>query len=233
MAAGQREFVVRGDGQNLIDFMYVDDAVDGFLRAAAGARRSGDGGLRVGRAGQRRRRRQAMARALGVEVTVRHEGMVPEYIEFRTVDRDDARAFGVVPSIVFDEGFKRLHGTSFARELTWRARPAWKPDRARAARIRRGGRRPRLPGHRRRRLLLRMYRAEVLARVQARSRAATILEVGCGEGMMFEGTAHRAGADGRVDDAACMRARGRAPLPAVRRRLPAAVCRSRRSPWCC
>ena len=31
MAAGQRDFVVRGDGKNLIDFMYVDDAVDGFL----------------------------------------------------------------------------------------------------------------------------------------------------------------------------------------------------------
>ena len=40
MAAGQREFVIRGDGQNLIDFMYVDDAVDGLLRAGAGARAS-------------------------------------------------------------------------------------------------------------------------------------------------------------------------------------------------
>ena len=33
MAAGQREFTVRGNGGNLIDFMYVDDAVDGFLRS--------------------------------------------------------------------------------------------------------------------------------------------------------------------------------------------------------
>src|SRR5207237_10910293 len=30
--AGQREFTVRGDGENLIDFMYVDDAVEGFVR---------------------------------------------------------------------------------------------------------------------------------------------------------------------------------------------------------
>ena len=29
---GKREFVVRGDGRNLIDFMYVDDAVDAMLR---------------------------------------------------------------------------------------------------------------------------------------------------------------------------------------------------------
>ena len=32
MTAGQREFTLRGNGENLIDFMYVDDAVDGLLR---------------------------------------------------------------------------------------------------------------------------------------------------------------------------------------------------------
>ena len=32
LAAGQREFMLRGDGQNLIDFMYVNDAVDGLLK---------------------------------------------------------------------------------------------------------------------------------------------------------------------------------------------------------
>ena len=37
LAAGQREFTLRGDGENLIDFMYVDDAVDGMLAAGAGA----------------------------------------------------------------------------------------------------------------------------------------------------------------------------------------------------
>jgi nucleoside-diphosphate-sugar epimerase len=31
LARGERAFVVRGDGNNLIDFMHVDDAVDGFL----------------------------------------------------------------------------------------------------------------------------------------------------------------------------------------------------------
>jgi dTDP-glucose 4,6-dehydratase len=31
LMSGQREFAVRGNGENLIDFMYVDDAVDGFL----------------------------------------------------------------------------------------------------------------------------------------------------------------------------------------------------------
>src|SRR5688572_12284628 len=31
LARGERDFVIKGDGRNLIDFMYVDDAVDGFL----------------------------------------------------------------------------------------------------------------------------------------------------------------------------------------------------------
>ncbi|MFM8534444.1 MAG: NAD-dependent epimerase/dehydratase family protein, partial [Acidimicrobiia bacterium] len=71
MAAGQREFVVRGDGRNLIDFMYVDDAVDGFLALvrAAGEKRTVDFAsgtpIRVNDVVQE------MARTLGVEITVR------------------------------------------------------------------------------------------------------------------------------------------------------------------
>ena len=69
MAAGQREFVVRGDGQNLIDFMYVDDAVDGLLallrRAASVATVDFASGAPVSVDDVV----QAMARALGVAVT--------------------------------------------------------------------------------------------------------------------------------------------------------------------
>lgn len=108
MAAGQREFVIRGDGRNLIDFMYVDDAVEGFLTLlkargtsttldfASGAPISVDEVV------------QAMARALGVDIVIRHEGTVPEYIQFHTVDRTMRERFGVVPSIPFDAGFGRF-----------------------------------------------------------------------------------------------------------------------------
>ena len=54
---GQREFTIRGNGENLIDFMYVDDAVDGFLQLTSSARPERHGGLRVRRAGRRQRRR--------------------------------------------------------------------------------------------------------------------------------------------------------------------------------
>ena len=57
LARGEREFVVRGDGRNLIDFMYVDDAVDGFLALvkAQGARLTVD--FASGIADQRQRHR--------------------------------------------------------------------------------------------------------------------------------------------------------------------------------
>lgn len=108
MAAGQREFVIRGDGKNLIDFMYVDDAVDGFLAltAARGERRTVDfaSGAPVTVAAVV----EAMARSLGVDVTLRFEGEVPEYIEFRTADRTMRDRFGIAPGVGFDDGLARL-----------------------------------------------------------------------------------------------------------------------------
>jgi nucleoside-diphosphate-sugar epimerase len=108
MAAGQREFVVRGDGRNLIDFMYVDEAVDGFLALvkAAGERRTVD--FASGTPISVNDVVAAMARVLGVTVSVRHEGHVPEYIEFRSTDRTMRDRFGVTPSIAFDRGLERL-----------------------------------------------------------------------------------------------------------------------------
>lgn len=108
MAAGQREFVVRGDGKNLIDFMYVDDAVDGFLALvnARGARMTVD--FASGSPVSIDDIVRSMASVLGVDVTVRHEGTVPEYIEFRSTDTTMRERFGVTPSISFADGLKRL-----------------------------------------------------------------------------------------------------------------------------
>jgi nucleoside-diphosphate-sugar epimerase len=109
LAEGQREFVVRGDGKNLIDFMYVDDAVDGFLALvkAAGTRATVDfaSGTPISVDDVIRE----MASAIGVDVHVRHEGHVPEYIEFRSVDETLRTRFGVIPRVSFADGLGRLH----------------------------------------------------------------------------------------------------------------------------
>lgn len=108
MAAGQREFVIRGDGENLIDFMYVDDAVDGFLALAQarGTRATVD--FASGTPVSVNHVVRTMAEMLGVEVTVRHQGAVAEYIEFRSVDTTMRDTFGVQPARSFDDGLRQL-----------------------------------------------------------------------------------------------------------------------------
>ena len=105
---GQREFVVRGNGQNLIDFMYVDDAVDGFLSLvkAAGTRATVD--FASGTPVSVNDVVHMMAKVAGVDVSIRHEGAVAEYIEFRSADTTMRDTFGCRPSVSFESGLQRL-----------------------------------------------------------------------------------------------------------------------------
>ena len=109
MAAGQRDFVVRGDGKNLIDFMYVDDAVDALLRVVGDTNFSGTVDLASGSPLTIDEVVAAMASAVGVEIEVRHEGDVPEYIEFRSADTAMRERFGFAPTVSFADGIRRLH----------------------------------------------------------------------------------------------------------------------------
>ncbi len=105
---GQREFVIRGNGQNLIDFMYVDDAVDGFLALtkAAGTKATVD--FASGAPVTVDEIVATMARVAGVNVSIRHEGSVPEYIEFRSADTTMHDTFGCVPGVSFERGLQQL-----------------------------------------------------------------------------------------------------------------------------
>lgn len=108
VAAGQRQFVVRGSGENLIDFMYVDDAVDGLLSLvrAAGTRMTVD--FASGSPITVNQVVSAMAQVSGAEIDVRHEGHTEEFIEFRSVDRTMRERFGFAPATPLHEGLARL-----------------------------------------------------------------------------------------------------------------------------
>ena len=108
LATGQREFTIRGDGNNLIDFMYVDDAVDGFLALvmAHGARLTVD--FASGSPVSVNDIVKTMAGTLGADVAIRNEGSVAEYIQFHSADTTMRERFGVAPSISFADGLKRL-----------------------------------------------------------------------------------------------------------------------------
>ena len=117
--AGQREFTIRGNGRNLIDFMHVDDAVDALLRVVTASDFSGTLDLASGAPQTIDQVAAAMAHALGVEIDLRHQGDVPEYIEFRSADATMRERFGFTPTIHFADGIRRLH--DFLRHQTARA----------------------------------------------------------------------------------------------------------------
>jgi UDP-glucose 4-epimerase len=123
LAAGQREFTLRGNGENLIDFMYVDDAVDGMLRLVQAAGTSTTVDFASGAPVSVNAVVQAMARTLGVDVAVRHQGVTEEYIQFHSIDRAMSDRFGFAPTISFDDGLRRLV-EFFERERDAAGRPA-------------------------------------------------------------------------------------------------------------
>jgi UDP-glucose 4-epimerase len=108
LAAGQRDFVLRGNGENLIDFMHVDDAVDGLLRLVRAAGTSLTLDFASGAPVTVNAIVAAMARAFDVDVNVRHQGHAEEYIEFHTVDPTMRERFGFAPTIGFEDGLRRL-----------------------------------------------------------------------------------------------------------------------------
>jgi UDP-glucose 4-epimerase len=106
---GDRRFTVRGDGRNLIDFMYVDDAVDALFQLIAAPR---DTRLTVDLASGRPTPVgdvvRAMAAAIDCAIAIDLDGVTDEYIEFRSGDRTLKDRFGFEPRIPFEDGFRRL-----------------------------------------------------------------------------------------------------------------------------
>jgi UDP-glucose 4-epimerase len=107
--AGQREFTLRGNGENLIDFMYSDDAVDGFLRLASADGFSGTVDFASGAPVSINEVVQTMARVLGADVRIAHHGQTEEFIQFHSADRTMRERFGLVPRTSFEDGIRRLH----------------------------------------------------------------------------------------------------------------------------
>jgi UDP-glucose 4-epimerase len=120
---GRREFTIRGDGENLIDFMYVDDAVDGFLKLMSSTAVNGTTDFASGASVSVNTIVQTMARVLGTDVRINYEGRTEEYIRFRTVDRTMRSQLGVEPLVSFEDGVRRLH-QFLVRERDGAGRPA-------------------------------------------------------------------------------------------------------------
>lgn len=102
------EFTIRGDGKNLIDAMYVADAVRGVrsvLESGAGDRVVD---FCLGKPYTIEELVREAARVFAVESRIKKEGEVPEYIDFRPSPREMEELFGFKPQVSLAEGLPLL-----------------------------------------------------------------------------------------------------------------------------
>ena len=103
------QFSVRGDGNNYIDAMYVEDTIRGVLSVLE----SDKGDLTVdfcsGTPLTVNELVRAAARAFGLaEVEIEHTGQVPEYIDFQASAETMTHLFHFRPKICLEEGLQRF-----------------------------------------------------------------------------------------------------------------------------
>ena len=102
-------FTVRGDGRNLIDAMYVDDAVRAIrliIDKRPGLSATFD--LSSGRPLSLKELVTQAAATFGLQAEIDYQGEVPEYIEFRSTDRTMETTFGFRPTVDLADGLKRF-----------------------------------------------------------------------------------------------------------------------------
>ena len=106
---GKDSYTLYGDGRNLIDAMYVDDAVDAIRRMLTGGYWNDTIDLAAGRP----LALEALVREVGAilgrqDVEVRKEGVANEKNEFWGSTRAMQQHFGFVPRVDLADGIKRL-----------------------------------------------------------------------------------------------------------------------------
>lgn len=105
----QLDFTIRGDGQNLIDAMFVDDAIRGVLAVLDGQACNLTVDFASGTPISINELVLAAAEASCLDrPQIRHEGSVPEYIRFRACTDPMRAAFGFQPDTPLADGLTRL-----------------------------------------------------------------------------------------------------------------------------
>ena len=105
----EASFTLRGDGNNLIDAMYVSDAVRALTLLLASPWPHGTVDLYAGKPITLTRLVHRAAAAFGVEPIVSHEGNVPEHIDFHSDDPTMADRFAFSPAVSLEAGLRNLH----------------------------------------------------------------------------------------------------------------------------
>jgi len=104
----QHEYTIRGDGENLIDAMFVEDTVRGVRRVLESKEDDMTLDFCLGKPYTIKKLVEEAARIFNIKVKISMEGDVPEYIDFRPSPLAMEELFGFVPAIPLSEGLPIL-----------------------------------------------------------------------------------------------------------------------------
>jgi len=105
----QREFTIYGDGTNLIDAMYVDDAIEGLLKVVTAAHANVTVDFTKGEFTTIEHLVRTTAEIFGVApVRIHKEGVSNERILWYSFPRAMEDLFGFQPRVTYEEGIRRL-----------------------------------------------------------------------------------------------------------------------------
>ena len=102
-------FLIRGDGSNLIDAMYIEDTVRAVQMLLKQAKKTQVMDLCSGTPVTLKNLVAQSAKEFGLEAEIKYEGEVPEAIEFLSNDQTMEKEFGFKPKVTLSEGLQRFH----------------------------------------------------------------------------------------------------------------------------
>jgi len=105
----RNEFVIRGNGQNLIDAMYVQDAIAGFVKVIKSQKANLTIDFCKGDHPNINHLVKEAAEIFNIKVKIKHEGQVPEYNQFYASPTEFQRLFGFKAKISLEEGLMKLN----------------------------------------------------------------------------------------------------------------------------
>ena len=101
-------FTVFGDGENYIDFMYIDDAVQGLLAVINSAKANVTVDFCSGNPLTINQLVKNVGEIFKKEIRIEHAGSSPEYIKFYASPKRMFQTFGFSPSISLNDGFQKF-----------------------------------------------------------------------------------------------------------------------------
>lgn len=105
----ERRFKIRGDGNNYLDVMYVEDAIDGILKAAGSRASNITVNFGTGRPLKIRELVKKISVICGIkDVIILREGKAYEYNRFYMAPRDMKNRFSFDPRISLEDGVRKF-----------------------------------------------------------------------------------------------------------------------------